>query len=129
MNLRALSPLRVLVAIGLVSVLGAACGDDSEATLEITGAWARTSPMNVDNGAAYLRLTSPVDDTLLDVSVDAGVAMAAELHETVMSGDGMSGMDGMSMQEVDSIPLPAGETVALEPGGSHIMLLGLTAPL
>ncbi|MFM8267210.1 MAG: copper chaperone PCu(A)C, partial [Ilumatobacteraceae bacterium] len=37
--------------------------------------------------------------------------------------------DGMSMQEVDSIPLPAGETVALEPGGSHIMLLGLTAPL
>lgn len=137
MNLRALSPIHVLLAAGLVGALGAGCGDGTDATLEITGAWARTSPMNVDNGAAYLRLTSPVDDTLLDVAVDAEVAMAAELHETVMSDAGMSDdtattettMGGMTMQEIDSIALPAGQTVALEPGGYHVMLLGLSAPL
>jgi copper(I)-binding protein len=33
------------------------------------------------------------------------------------------------MQEVDSIAVPAGGTVALEPGGYHIMLLGLTEDL
>jgi copper(I)-binding protein len=45
--------------------------------------------------------------------------------------DGMSGgMDGMmSMREVASIPVPAGEQVVLEPGGYHIMLIDLTAPL
>ena len=47
-------------------------------------------------------------------------------------GDDMSGDMGdgaMTMQEVESIPLPAGETVKLEPGGYHIMLLDLAEPL
>ena len=35
----------------------------------------------------------------------------------------------MTMQPVDSIELPAGEEVSLEPGGYHIMLLDLVAPL
>lgn len=39
------------------------------------------------------------------------------------------GDDTMTMQEVERIELPAGETVALEPGGYHIMLLELAAPL
>ena len=33
------------------------------------------------------------------------------------------------MQPVDEIPVLAGETVALEPGGYHIMLLDLAEPL
>lgn len=62
---------------------------------------------------------------------------------TAMGGDGMGGdeigddtagddMDDggmMTMQEVDEIPVPAGETVSLEPGGYHVMLLELVAPL
>ena len=43
-------------------------------------------------------------------------------------GDDMSG-GMMQMVPVDEIPVPAGETVALEPGGYHIMLLDLAAPL
>lgn len=39
-------------------------------------------------------------------------------------GDGM-----MGMREVDEIPVPAGGTVALEPGGYHVMLIDLAAPL
>jgi len=52
-----------------------------------------------------------------------------------MSGDGMDGDDAgtgdgmMSMQEVSAIAIPAGETIALEPGGFHIMLLELTSDL
>ena len=34
----------------------------------------------------------------------------------------MEGMQGMTMQEVDGIDIPAGETVALEPGGYHVMM-------
>jgi copper(I)-binding protein len=32
------------------------------------------------------------------------------------------------MQQVASIPLPAGETVSLAPGGFHIMMMNLAAP-
>ena len=35
----------------------------------------------------------------------------------------------MEMREVDSIAVPAGETVTLKPGGYHVMLLQLAEPL
>lgn len=45
-----------------------------------------------------------------------------------MSGDGNTG-GMMRMQEVPSIAVPAGATVMLEPGGFHLMFIGLAAPL
>ena len=35
----------------------------------------------------------------------------------------------MRMRQVDAIALPAGKTVKLEPGGYHLMFVGLKAPL
>ncbi len=99
-------------------------------------------------------LISEEADRLIGASVDASVAATTEVHETVeagghmgddgamddgggmgedMGGDGdmseMEGMGAMSMQEVESIELLAGQTVNLEPGGFHIMLLDLAEPL
>lgn len=98
-------------------------------------------------------LTSEEADRLVGASVDPSIAATTEVHETVEAhmgedaedgmgedmaeeGDGMdedmSGMEGMgamTMQEVESIELRAGETVNLEPGGFHIMLLDLAEPL
>jgi periplasmic copper chaperone A len=45
------------------------------------------------------------------------------LHETTVT-DGVA-----AMPHAESIPVPAGETVALLPGGFHGMLMGLTDPL
>jgi copper(I)-binding protein len=138
-----------IVGLGL---LLAGCGDDddsdtteapagSEATageITVDGAWARTSPMATDRGAVYMVITSPVDDALVGASVPAEVAGTVEIHETVVmtEGTGMgtpadSAVDAMAMtmRPVDKIDLPAGEAVALEPGGYHIMLLDLVAPL
>jgi periplasmic copper chaperone A len=125
--------------------------------LAIEGAWARSSPAMADAGAAYLTIVSPTDDRLSGVAVDPTVAARAELHETsgghgdmgsgdmgsgdmgsgdmgsgdMGSGDMGSGDMGgeMTMREVEAIELPGGQTVVLEPGGLHVMLLGLTAPL
>jgi copper(I)-binding protein len=33
------------------------------------------------------------------------------------------------MQRLDAVPLPAGESVHFEPGGLHLMLIDITAPL
>jgi copper(I)-binding protein len=148
MNRRSL----ISLALGTALLLGA-CGSDSSdssetsaataaAGITVEGAWARTSPMMASAGAAYMTLTSSVDDRLTGVAVDAGIAATVELHETVMAG-GMTGDTSgdtsgsmpvtteptMMMQPVDGIDLPAGTAVELKPGGYHIMLLDLVAPL
>lgn len=161
MKKRTMSAAMTMIAASAMTAGLVACGDDSasnesvppassEAGVEIAGAWARTSPMEVTLGAAYMTVTSAVDDELTDVSVDPSIAASAEIHEMVMaemssdttvsmssdttvsmSSDTtvMSGPGEMVMQEVDSIAIPAGETVELKPGGYHIMLIDLAAPL
>ena len=95
----------------------------SEASVVVGKQWARTSAMATTMGAAYMDITATGGDELVSASVDASVAESVELHEVVMSGG------SMAMQEVEKIMLPAGETVSLEPGGYHVMLMGLATPL
>jgi periplasmic copper chaperone A len=75
-----------------------------------------------------------MDDGMDDDAVDDGMGDGA------MDGDAEEGMDGpmapttegfamMGMREIESLAIPAGETVALEPGGHHLMLLDLAADL
>ena len=51
------------------------------------------------------------------------MSKSVELHQMQMQGD------VMRMRQVDAIDIPANKSVALEPGGLHIMLVGLKAPL
>lgn len=125
--------------------------------VEVTDVWARTSPMATTAGAAYMEITAAEDDALIGASVPDDIAGTVEIHETVMAeedsdmstettmaegdmstettmaegdmGEGDMGDGAMTMQPVDRIELPAGETVSLEPGGYHIMLLDLVEPL
>ena len=89
--------------------------------LEVSNAWARATPGKAENGAAYLTIQSPTPDRLLTVS--SPVAKKAELH--TMSMEGMV----MKMRPLAGVDIPAGQPVTLKPGGQHVMLLGLDAPL
>lgn len=140
------------VALAIAAVLGtAACGDDTdtatEPTITIDGAWARTSPSMVTMGAAYMNITSTVDDELIGVAVDASIAADAQIHEMVMATENTMSMGAdttmsmgsdttmsmgsgeMVMQEVESIVVPADGGVELKPGGYHVMLIDLVKPL
>lgn len=98
--------------------------EDAAATVTVEDAWARTSPMSAENGAIYAIFTSETDDAILYADVDFSIAMSTEIHETTTADDG-----SMGMQMVESVPLAAGQPVAFEPGGYHIMLMGLVEPL
>lgn len=146
MKLRTLIALLVVPAC-LVGV--AACGDDSSTdALTLKDPWARVTAPGQTAGAAYLTIESKDGDTLTKASVPASVAGMAQLHETThgsasggdsmdksdsmdktdtTAGGGMGGMQGM--KEVPSIAIPAGEAVVLKPGGYHIMLMDLKAPI
>jgi copper(I)-binding protein len=165
LHTRALRRSFAVLAAGSLVLGLAACGDDSASTtttataaesttpvteLTVSGAWARTSPMMATMGAAYMTITSPVDDRLLGAAVDPSVADHAEVHEVVMvestdttmamgsettmamgmGSDTTMAMGGeMTMREVDHIDLMAGVSLALAPGGYHIMIIDLVAPL
>ncbi len=87
-------------------------------------AWSRATPGQARNGAVFMTLHNrgAEDDALL--GADAGpLATSVEIH-THMHEDNI-----MKMKAVDTLALPAGATVTLMPGGLHIMLMGLKAPL
>ncbi len=90
--------------------------------IEIGHPWARATAPGQAAGGGFLKLRNGgAADRLLAASSDA--AERVELHSMKMEGD------VMRMRQLDAIDLPAGATVALEPGGLHLMFLGLRQPL
>ena len=89
--------------------------------LEVSNAWARATAAKTENGAAYLTILSPTPDRLLSASSPA--AKKTELHTMEMAGM------VMKMRPAAGLDIPAGQPVALKPGGEHIMLIGLQQPL
>lgn len=111
------------VALAAMLVVGVtACGDD-DGGITVEGVWARTSPKVATNGAAYMKITTPVDDALVGATVSSDIADHAEVHEMIMGSDGE-----MAMQQTQRIAINAGETLSLQPGGYHVMFIDLAAP-
>src|SRR3954463_12948845 len=84
-------------------------------------AWVRGTVPSQDTTGAFLTLTSTEDAKLVGVATP--IAKSAEIHQTMNHG----GM--MLMEGVKSVDLPAGKPVPLQPGGYHVMLMGLKAPV
>lgn len=76
------------------------------------------------NGSAYLTVLNGTDETVRFVSAASDVAEAVELHET-LNDDGVMRMEARP----DGFEIAPGERLLLEPGGKHVMLLGLHDPL
>ncbi len=110
--------LAVLVGVALVACGG---GDEEDASgegaLKISNPRARFT--TTDRGAVYFDITNTGDaDVLLTAS--AAIADDAQVHEIVTEGA------SARMQEVGAgIPIEAGGSVRLQPGGYHVMLLGV----
>jgi protein SCO1 len=76
----------------------------------------------VAGGFLTVENTGAEDDRL--IAARSPVAGHMEVHEMRMQGD------VMKMHEVEGgLPIPAGETVTLKPGGYHVMFLDLQQPL
>ena len=107
------------LSIAILLLAGAASAQTG--SLALKNAWARATPGRAETGAAYLTIEAAGPDRLTGVSTP--VAGKAELHEMSMQGD------IMKMRSLAAIDLPAGRTVVLKPGATHIMLMGLRRPL
>jgi len=84
--------------------------------------YARAVPPGQPNSAAFMTLNNG-DKAVSLVSGSSSAAKVVELH-THTHKDGV-----MSMRKIDKIDLPANGEVSLEPGGLHVMLIGLKEQL
>lgn len=108
---------------GLLATLiaGAAWAQAAAPAVQVEGAWARASVQGQKGTGAFMKLTAK--ESLKLVAAASPAAGVAEVHEMKMEGD------VMKMRALPALDLPAGKTVELKPGGYHVMLMDLKAPL
>ena len=112
----------LVAAVFVALSLGSQAQSLKHGAIEIAKPWARPTVAGQGAGGGYLTLTNAgAADRLLSAS--SGVASVVELHTMSMDGN------VMRMRQVEAIDLPTGQTVALKPGGLHMMFMGLRAPL
>lgn len=89
----------------------------------VTDPYVRAVPPVISTTAAFMKIESsdPVERFVVDASTPA--AGTVELHTHEKDGE------VMRMRRVVHIHLPPNQTVSLQPGGEHVMLFDLVAPL
>lgn len=90
-------------------------------TVKVEDAWVRGTVATQKATGAFMRLTADKEARL--VSVSSPAAGVVEIHEMAMD------KDVMKMRQVPGLDLAAGRTTELKPGGYHVMLMDLKAPL
>ena len=102
----------------------ASCSKAGDPDIQIADAWARETVAGQASTAAYMTVRNggSGDDRL--VGVTAPAPAKAMLHANESSG-GVSRMREMS----SGLAIPAKTSVDLRPGGSHVMITALAAPL
>ncbi len=110
-----------LVLLPIVALL-AGC-DASPAEVEVSRAWARAAAAGQETGGVFLTIRNRGGSSDRLVGGSSPAAQSVEIH--TMSMDGAV----MRMRRQQAVDIPAGTSVELAPGGTHLMLVGLKAPL
>ncbi len=113
-------------ALTLTACSSADAGDPSTetaSTLTVSDAWVKA----VDDGmtGAFGLVENTTDEAVTIVGASTDASPMVQLHETVADSSGNT-----TMQEVDGgFTVEPGETLTLEPGGNHLMLMNVAEPL
>lgn len=123
--MNSLAKIKYLIAILLIVFsFPSTAGEYRAADLIVVDPWSRPLPEVSVNGAAYMSIHN--QGTKLDRITGAVTEIAenVEIH-THVNQEGL-----MKMVHLENgAELPPGEMVMFQPGGLHVMLLGLTSPL
>ena len=120
-----MSRIRLALALALIlSAAGAKADDYTLGNIVIGHPWSRATPPSAMAGGGFLKLTNKGTAPDRLIAVRSAAAGKAEIHEMKMDGN------IMRMRELEKgLEIPAGATVTLAPGGYHLMLMELKAPL
>ncbi|HMR70061.1 MAG TPA: copper chaperone PCu(A)C [Rubrivivax sp.] len=110
--------IKTLAPLALAALLAAPL---AHAQTTVTDPWVRGTVAQQKATGMFAKISSAQGGRLVAASSPA--AGVVEIHEMSMDGN------VMRMRAVGALDLPAGKTVALEPGGYHVMLIDLVQPL
>jgi copper(I)-binding protein len=120
---RTLVRLSAVITLTLAAILTGTGGANASSVM-IIQAFARASATpTAKSGAAYVSLMNHAAEADRLISAATPVAEMAEIHKS----DVVDGI--MKMQAAGPLDIPAMGTLEMKPGGYHIMLMGLVAPL
>lgn len=109
---------RLLLTLLLIATTPGAAGD-----VEVVDAWVRASPPGMEMFAGYLKLVNGGEEERCLTGISGDDFGLIEVHRTVL-------VEGVArMQEVGALCVAPGETVILEPGGLHLMLMRPSRPM
>jgi periplasmic copper chaperone A len=103
------------------SLLALASHALAQPAVDVKLPWVRATVAQQSATGAFMQLTAASDLRL--VSAQSPVAGVVEVHEMAMENQ------VMKMRAIPHLSLPAGKTVELKPGGYHVMLMDLKAPV
>jgi len=96
-------------------------GESSDAAMTIDDPWSRRPAEGQTTSAVYGVVTNHSSEDITVIGAMTSVTDTAELHQVTMNDEGQ-----MSMSEKEGgYLIAAGESFTFEPGGPHIMLLGI----
>lgn len=107
-----------------VASLSVHAAEQAAASVEAVDAYVREVPPVARTSAAFMTLKNSGKEDHAVVGASSPAAEIVELHTHIMGDDGMH-----RMREVEKVDVPAGGEAVLQPGGLHVMLINLTAPL
>jgi len=114
------SLIRIAFTLGAALALSASAADGK---IVVSDPYIRLAPPGAPAIAAYMVIKNPgVTDRRL-VKAASPIARSVELHEHRQENN------VMRMRAVRDIAIKAGGQTELEPGGYHLMLIGLNKPL
>jgi len=123
MKMRIIAPALLALALTAAAIYSfaqnAQKGGD---TIVVKEAWARATPQGATVGAIYVTIENhgATHDRL--ISVTSSAAASAMIHATVEEG-------GISQMRESAAGIAPRGTLRMEPGGTHIMLMGLSKAL
>jgi copper(I)-binding protein len=118
---------RILVIAATVLSLIASQAQAADVTvghLTIATSWARATPKGASIGGGYMRITNAGNTPDRLVGGTSAVAKEVQIHEMTMD----KGV--MKMRPIaGGLEIKPGQTVTFQPGGYHLMFVGLKKPL
>ncbi len=93
-------------------------------SISVESPWAPELPPILANQVVFMTIVNEGERPDRLVGATSEVSSRVEIHDHIKDEAGM-----LSMRQVESIELLPGKPVRLEPGGLHLMLMGLARPI
>ncbi len=105
-------------AVSAVNAHGASGGG-----VTVSHPWLRATPAGATVGVAFMEIKTDAGTADRLIAAESAVAGRVEIHGHIRDGD------VIKMRRLENIDLKGGDAHVLKPGGDHVMLFDLKAPL